>query len=143
MSLRTFGVVLKFAMELEATGIAYYETATTITQNHELKNIFESLVVQGQRRTQTLMRVRRENTTEMILEPISGLTSEKYRLQTECPPECTDKQLIQLACTMEDQIHQFYTDAADKLGFLSEVADIFERLAEENATNKKHLQSLS
>ena len=142
MSLGTFGAVLKFALELETLGVAYYETATTITQNQELKSLFESLIAQGQKRTQTLMRVRRENTTEMILEPISGLSSQKYRLQTECPPECPDDQLIQLARTLEDQIHQFYIDAAEKLGFLSEVADIFERLAEENANNKNRLQTV-
>ncbi len=143
MSLGTFGVVLKFAMELETMAATYYETATTITQNQELKSIFESRIVQGQRRIQTLMRVRRENTTEMILEPITGLSSQKYRPHTECPPGCPDDQLIQLALTMEDQIQQFYVDAAEKISFLSEAADIFERLAEENANNKKRLQTSS
>ena len=127
-------------MELESLSGAYYETATTTTQNDELKNLLKSLIAQGQRRTQTLMRVRRENTTEMILEPISGLSGEKYGLQTECPPECPDEQLIQLACRMEDQIHQFYMDAAEKISFLSEVADIFERLAEEHANVRNAFQ---
>ena len=141
MSLGTFGAVLKYALELEAKGLAYYEKAATISQTQGLKSLFDSLIAQGQRRTQILMRVRRENTTEMILEPISGLFSEKYRFQTECPPGCPDGQLIQFASTLEDQIHQFYLDAADKIGFLSEVADIFERLAEENANNKNRLQA--
>jgi len=141
MSLGTFGAVLKFAMELEAMGVTYYETATTITQNQELKNQFESLIAQSQRRKQILLRVRRENTTEMILEPISGLNREKYGLQTECPPECPDAQLIQHASTIEGQIHQFYIDAAEKIHFLSEVAEIFERLAEEHATIKNRLQN--
>ncbi|MFX1566221.1 MAG: hypothetical protein ACFFCH_09540 [Promethearchaeota archaeon] len=140
MSLGTFGVVLKFAMELEAMSAAFYETATTITQNQELKSVFEAHIVQGQRRIQTLMRVRRENTTEMILEPITGLNSQQYRPHTECPPNCPDDQLIQLALTMEKQIHQFYLDAAEKISFLSEAADIFERLAEENAKNINLLQ---
>jgi rubrerythrin len=142
MSLGTFGAVLKFAMELETMGVAYYETAITTAQNQELKSLIETLIAQGQKRTQTLMRVRRENTTEMILEPITGLDSQNYRLQTECPPGCSNDQLIQLACTLEEQIRQFYLDAGEKLGFLSEVADIFERLAEENANNKKHLQTV-
>jgi len=141
MSLGTFGVVLKFAMELEAMSAAFYETATTITQNQGLKSVFEAHIVQGQQRIQILMRVRRENTTEMILEPITGLNSQQYRPYTECPPECPDDQLIQLAFTMEEQIHQFYLDAAEKIGFLSEAADIFDRFAEKHANNLKQLQT--
>lgn len=141
MSLGTFGVVLKFAIDLEATAAAFYETAITITQNQEIKSLFEMLVIYGQQRIQTLMRVRRENTTEMILEPISGLEGEKYRPYTECPPECPDDQLLKLAIAMEQKIHDFYSAAVDKVGFLSEVADIFEKLAEDHIESQKRLQT--
>lgn len=142
MSLGTFGVVLKFAIDLEAISAAFYETASTMTQNQEIKSFFEIFIVRGQKRIQTLMRVRRENTTEMILEPISGLESEKYRPKTECPAGCPDDQLLKLATAMEQKIHEFYSDAAEKVSFLSEVANIFERFAEENLQNQKRLQTI-
>ena len=40
---------------------------------------------------------------------------------------------------MEERIHEFYVAAAIKIGFLYEVADAFERLAEENIENKEKL----
>ncbi len=138
-SLTTFGAVLKYALELEAVAAAFYETASTITSTQNLRSVFQALIIQGQKRIQILMRVRRENTTEMILEPISGLDGNAYRPTTECPETCTDDALIQLAKAMENKINNFYTSAAEKVSFLSEAADIFERLAEEHLENQNIL----
>jgi rubrerythrin len=137
--LTTFGAVLKYALELEAIAAAFYETASTITSTQNLRSVFEALIFQGQKRIQTLMRVRRENTTEMILEPISGLDGNAYHPTTECPESCTDDALIQLAKAMEIKISSFYTSAAEKVSFLSEAADIFERLADEHTENQNAL----
>lgn len=141
MTLGTFGAVLKFAIELEAIITAFYETAATITQNQTLRSNFEGFIIQGQKSILLLMRVRRENTTEMILEPISGLNSQKYQLLTECPQGCSDSQLIQIARENEEKVYAFYTEAAEKVGFLIEAADIFERLAETHQSNKRQLQT--
>lgn len=86
-----------------------------------------------------LKRLRRENTTEMILEPISGLNAEKYRPKTECPEGCPDKQLIELAMEMENLNSAFYIKAAKKIEFMIEPANIFEQMAEENTENTKQL----
>lgn len=142
MALGTFGGVLKFALDLEATATAFYETATTITTNQELKSLFEALVIKGQKRIEMLMRVRRENTTEMILEPIHGLEGQKYRPDTECPKDCSNSDLLKLATTMENKITDFFLHAAEKVSFLSEVAYIFEDLAEEHNENQKVLEAM-
>lgn len=141
MELRTFGAALKFAMDLEAIAAAFYESAAGIITSHDLKSLFEALLIRGQKRIKLLLRVRRENTTEMILEPISGLEGDQYRPKTEIPTGAGDAALSKLAEALELKIHDFYKDAAEKISFLSEPASIFERLAEENAENAKRLQA--
>ena len=140
MDLGTFGAVVKFALDLEATAAAFYETATTITSNQNLKGFFEKMIIQRQGRIALLMRVRREHTTEMILEPIMGLESEKYRPKTECPEGCDDKTLGDLATLLEEKIQAFYIDASEKVSFLSEAVGFFEKLADENIENKEAIE---
>ncbi|MFX1563085.1 MAG: hypothetical protein ACFFDP_07230 [Promethearchaeota archaeon] len=141
MELKTFGVVLKFAMELEAVAAAFYESAVGVAIGDGLKSLFESLLIRGQKRIKLLLRVRRENTTEMILEPITGLEGDQYRSKTEIPAGAGDAALSKLAEALEQKIHDFYKDAAEKISFLSEPASIFERLAEENAENANRLRA--
>ena len=143
MSLDTVGVILNFAVDLEASTAAFYETATTITQSQDLKSLFEALIMQGQGRIQTLMRLRRQLTLDQKKSKVSGVKGEPYRPKTECPPGCPDAQLIQLALAMEQQVHAFYHESSDKLGFTEEIPDIFEALATEHLQNQKKLQTLS
>ncbi|MFX1561918.1 MAG: hypothetical protein ACFFDP_01235 [Promethearchaeota archaeon] len=142
MELRTFGAALKFALDLEAIAAAFYESAMGIATSQELKGLFESLLLRGQKRIDLLLRVRRENTTEMILEPISGLDGDQYHPKTEIPVGTGDAALAKLAESLEQKIHAFYKGAAEKISFLSEPAEIFERLADENAENAKRLQAV-
>ena len=143
MSLDNVGVILNFAVDLEASAAAFYETATTITQSQELKSIFEALIMQGQGRIQTLMQLRRQLPLEKKKAEVKDVKSEPYRPKTECPPGCPDEQLIQLALTMELQVHKFYRDSSDKLGFVEEVPDVFDHLAEDHLQNQKKLQTMS
>ena len=141
LELRTFGAVLRFALELEAGATVFYKSALGHATNPKLKQLSEALIERGEKRVQLLMRLRRENTTEMLLEPIAGLDSEKFRPQTELPKEADDAGLTQLASVMETKLQAFYTAAARKVNFLSEAAGAFERLAEENTENARRLQT--
>jgi rubrerythrin len=143
LELGTFGAVLRFALELEAAMTALYKSALGHTTNPKLKQLAEGFIQRGEKRVQLLMRLRRENTTEMLLEPITGLDSEKFRPQTELSKGAGDASLTKLASAMETKLQAFYTAAAEKVSFLSEAAGAFERLAEENTENARRLQTLS
>jgi rubrerythrin len=143
MSLGTVDITLNFAIDLEASAAAFYETATTITQNQELKSLFEAFIMQGQSRIQTLMQLRRQLTLNQKKADVTGIQSQKYRPKTECPPNCPDEQLIQLAITMEKIVHNFFRESSDRLGFINEVADSFKRLGEDHFQNQKKLQTPS
>ncbi len=142
MELGTFGAVIKFALELEAMAAAFYETASAITSTEQLKIPFEVYIQKRLLRMETLKRLRRENTTEMILEPIHGLQDDEYRVKSECPEGCPDEELLKLAAEMEESNKKFYVDAAKKIEFLIEPADIFDRFAEENGDNAHSLRKL-
>ena len=137
MSLGTVDVVLKFAIDLEGMAAAFYETATTITQSQELKSVFEAFLLQGQSRIQTLIQLRRLIPSPVIKEAVSNIESNRYRPVTECPPDCPDSQLIELATNMETKIQEFYETASDQLGFIEEVPDVFNHLAEDHRLNCK------
>ncbi|NHI83981.1 MAG: hypothetical protein EAX81_06745 [Candidatus Thorarchaeota archaeon] len=132
MELRTFGAILKFAMELEQLTISFYETAREIVVNTLLPSQFEALVQRGRQRLKTLEQVRRENTTEMILEPIVGLDSDSYLLNISIPSNSDEKYILRIAIGLERKMHEFYSEAAAKVEFLVEAAYSLEALADEN-----------
>ncbi|MHA2025911.1 MAG: hypothetical protein ACW98U_08410 [Candidatus Thorarchaeota archaeon] len=140
MDLGTFGMVLKFAMEIEQEAVNFYESASSEVKDEKLLSKIQDLQKRGLKRLKTLERVRRENITEMILEPIIGFDSENYKPATEIPTGGEEGVVQELAVSIEKTLFEFYTQAAVKIDFLSEVAYSFELLAE---ANEKAIQSLS
>ena len=129
MELGTFGAIIKFALDIETKIGNFYQSASDIVKDDELVTIFTNLVVRGQKRMKTLERVRRENVTEMILEPIIGFESDSYRIDFEI---VNDDNLRSMATNIETTLQKFYTTAAIKVDFLIEAAYAFELLAEKN-----------
>ena len=132
---------MKFALDTEDAARQFYESAAESAKDSGLVSLFSELSTRGQKRTETLMRIRRENTTEMILEPISGLDSDSYELTVSLPDDVDDSALRELAISMESKLHQFYTDAAAKIEFLSEAAYLLELLAEKNEEFAQRLKT--
>ena len=130
MDLTTFGAVVKFALDIEAEVSSFYESAIGVTTGPDLGKLFETLSHRGQKRINTLLRIRRENITEMILEPIAGLDSDTYNLDTAIPEGAKDGVVCEVATAIESKLNEFYTHAAIKIGFLSEASYSFELLAE-------------
>ena len=141
MELGTFGAIMKFAMETENDVTSFYESAKGLAESEELVSLFDSLVNRGQKRVKTIERIRRENVTEMILEPITGLDSDVFTPATTIPESPDDKTLQDLAAEIENNLHLFYSQTAVKVEFLSEVAYAFELLAEANEEASQSLSS--
>jgi len=138
VELGTFGAIIKFAMDIESKVNNFYQTASETVKDTELVSIITDLVVRGQKRMKTLERVRRENVTEMILEPIIGFESDSYRIDFEI---VNDDNLRSMATNIETTLQKFYTTAAIKIDFLIEAAYAFELLAEKNEETIKRFSS--
>jgi hypothetical protein len=84
-----------------------------------------------------LKRVRRENTTEMILEPIKDFNSEDYSIDDVEIKTFSEVNIHQSMNEIETVFINFYLKAAEKVVFLSEVSTFLEGLA------KKHQENLN
>jgi hypothetical protein len=97
VSLNTFGAILTYAIELETQLRDYYQAAGNSTRAAE-----------ADKRRVNLERVRRENVTEIKLEPIEGLDEANYALVlNDTSP--TGQQ------TIERTAARFYADVAPKI----------------------------
>jgi hypothetical protein len=140
VELGTFGAIMKFAMEIEQEVNKFYESASSFAKDSNLMNQFQKLHKRGEKRLKTLERVRRENVTEMILEPIHGLDSENYKFDSEILSTTDEIALVELARAIEKGLFDFYSQAAAKIDFLIEASYAFELLAE---ANEQAIESLS
>ena len=140
LDLGTFGAVMKFAMELESIATEFYKSASSKTTDADLGSLLEKLGIRSTKRNKILERVRRENVTEMILEPIEGLNSDSYNLEIDIPENSDDKSLIGICIGAEEKRFKFFVESSTKIGFLIEAADTFERLADENQDNVEILK---
>ena len=122
---------MKFALEIEGEVCELYHRLSEQSKDVELKQLFKDLETRGQKRIKTLERVRRENVTEMILEPIEGLDSDSFRIHTAILAK-DETALKNHVATIESTLQSFYTAAARKIEFLPEAEYAFELLAEKN-----------
>jgi rubrerythrin len=141
VELGTFGSILKFALDIETEASEFYRSASGLLVSQNLAAMFHELTNRGEKRVKTLERVRRENMTEMILEPIIGLDSDAYTFISKIPESADDEALRQIAARIETALQKYYSTAAKKIEFLSEAAYAFEILAEKNAEIKNRLSS--
>ncbi len=141
VELTTFGAVVKFALDIEAEVSSFYESAIGAVTDPGLGKLLENLFHRGQKRIKTLLRVRRENVTEMILEPIAGLDSEVHKPVIVFPEGADDGVVRETAAAIETKLHEFYMHAAAKIDFLSEAAYALELLADANREAAQDLHS--
>jgi len=141
VELTTFGAVVKFALDIEAEMSSFYESTIGVATDPDLGKLLESLFHRGQKRIKTLLRGRRENVTEMILEPVAGLNSDAYKPVTAIPEGADDRAVREIAIALETRVHEFYMHAAAKIDFLSEAAYSLELLAEANTEAAQSLRA--
>jgi hypothetical protein len=112
-SLNTFGAILAYAIDLEARLRDYYQAAGNPVRASE-----------ADKRRTNLERVRRENVTEIKLEPIEGLDEADYRLNLADTSPAGQQVIEQTAA-------KFYADAAPKIN-VREAQRALERAARQH-----------
>lgn len=112
-SLNTFGAILTFAIELETRLTDYYKAAGDSAR-----------AADADKRRANLERVRRENVTEIKLEPIEGLDEADYALNL------TDTSAAGRSA-VEQTAARFYADVAPKIN-VREAQRALERCARQH-----------
>ncbi|MFW9968462.1 MAG: hypothetical protein ACFFEA_15045, partial [Candidatus Thorarchaeota archaeon] len=107
-----------------------------------LKQAFEEILKAQRKRERVLSRFRRENVTEMILEPIHGLSSHEYELSIASEENHDDSSLQASAIKMEENSQLFFLNASAKATFLPEVSEQLKRFSEESGSHIALLKSM-
>jgi rubrerythrin len=141
MTLSTFGAIMGFAAELVKQAEDHYRALALRAKDSTLKEVLEALSSEELRNHALMMRVRRENVTEMILEPVSGLHREDYEMVPKVPDHREDAEIIRAALILEERGKKFFQDASAKVP-LPEVARIFRKVAQKKDENLQRLQGL-
>lgn len=139
MQLGTFGAVFEAAIQLEESLARRYE-AQAGAQIGAAQQVYRDLAGDGARRLKLLERLRREMVTEMILEPIQGLSlgadlATLVETAPSAPLTPTD------ALRLEQSACAFYEAAADRIG-LAEAARALRKLGQGSARRAQQAQAV-
>jgi len=143
MELKNFGSVLNFAAELEASDGEFYQCAARNPACQSCKDLFEGLSIEHRQNEQRILRVRRENVTEMILEPLKDFTRTPFVLECAGADRLDFKEVLKTARRLEARSEHYYREAAEKLEALPEVMGELKRIGKKHAVHGEILRELS
>jgi len=141
MALSTFGAIMGFAAKMVGQTRDTYKALIEKAKNPALKEAFQDLAVDKGKNHSLMEKIRRENVTEMILEPITGLHEEDYEVDLKELQQKDDADLLRVALTLEEREKKFFQDASTKVP-LPEVARIFRKISRKMDENLEKLQGL-
>jgi hypothetical protein len=139
MSLGTFGAVLGFAAEMVGRSLNFYRAAVQKVEDSVVKEALEKLMSEGGKILALMEKTRRENVTEMILEPVTGLAREEYEMETAISGREKEADFLKAALGIEKMEEKFFRDASARMPF-AEVARIFRKIAQKKEKNLAALE---
>jgi rubrerythrin len=122
MPLQNFGSILNFAEELESLDRRFYAAASGNPACAGCKALFGQLEAEAARNVTTVQRIRRENVTEMILEPVKDFTRAPYCEACEGAAVQSPAEVLATAKRLEARAERYYAEAAEKLTAQTEVS---------------------
>jgi len=131
-----------FAAEITGRTGDTYKTMVQKAKDPGLREILQALSAEGEKNHSLMEKTRRENVTEMILEPISGLHQEDYGIDLKVVDQMEDADLLRAALVLEEREKKFFDDVSIKVP-LPEVARIFRKITQKKQRNLAKLQSLA
>ena len=141
MALTTFGAIMGFAAGMVKEAEEAYKVLAEKAKDGTLKEVLETFSIEEGKNHVLMVKTRRENVTEMILEPVSGLYREDYGIDLQDLGSGEDTDLLRAALALEERGKRFFQEASAKVP-LPEVARIFRKVAERKEENLKRLQGL-
>ena len=122
MPITNFGGLLNFAEEIEKQDMAFYESVAANPEMKAFCDMFQAFATDGKKNIAHIQRTRRENVTEMILEPISGFFRQPFVLEPGDDRKMDQAQILAYAQKMETRAIAYYTEGAVKIKALPEVS---------------------
>ena len=140
MPLNNFGSILTFAEEMETRRQAFFEGAAGNPDCAGMAEVYSQLAKDGRKLIQTIQRTRRENVTEMILEPIQDFYRAPYVLELADPADRSPQDVLADARRVEELAETFYQTAAEKIRALPEVARTLKTIGKKHTAHRRQLE---
>ena len=128
MPLETFGSIMNFAEELEKQDQQFYAAAAKNPACTAYQTLFAELGADAARNMTTVQRIRRENVTEMILEPVRDFARGSFCETCAEAARMGASEALETATRLEARADRYYAEAAEKVKALSEVAQSLKAL---------------
>ena len=139
MPLENFGSILNFAENLECQDLAFYELVVANPACAAYKSAFKELAADVRKNLKTVQRARRENVTEMILEPIKDFKRAQFCEACQGAETMTAAEALDAALRLESRAENYYNAAAEKIKALPEVARALKKLGK---NRRAHIEKL-
>jgi hypothetical protein len=143
MPLQNFGSILNFAEELESQDRQFYQAAAGNPACGAYQSLLAELGAEAGRNVQTVQRIRRENVTEMILEPIKDFTRAGFCESCEGAAADAAAQVLATAQRLERRAERYYAEAAEKIRALTEVSRALKTLGKIRKNRLAKLNNLA
>ena len=143
MPLTNFGAILNFAETVEQDDMVFYRQASENPTAGPHQELFETFAKEGKKHLSLVQRTRRENVTEMILEPIRDFVRDSYQLRVENADGLDSPAILTAAVAMERRAIRYYSDAAEKIRALPEVSRALKTLAKKRAQRLGQVENLN
>jgi len=142
MPLTSFGSILTFAEKFEIQDMAFYSEVVNNPGCNELKEVIEPFTKEGKKLISIVQRTRRENVTEMILEPIQDFVRAPFCIEKMDGTGMNQEKAMETVKAMEQRSIDFYTSAAIKIKALPEVAVALKLLAKKHTARLKKVNTI-
>jgi hypothetical protein len=139
MPLQNFGSILNFAEELECQDQQFYAAVVDNPACGAYKTLFSELGADAARNIKAVQRIRRENVTEMILEPVTDFTRVSFCEACEGAAAVSAAEALETATRLEARADRYYAEAAEKLKTLTEVSRALKTIGK---NRKAHIAKL-
>ena len=141
MALSTFGAIMGFAAEMVQETETFYKAMIQTAKDPILREALKVLLEEEGKNYSLMERTRRENVTEMILEPIAGLDQGGYEIEMKGLDQTMDADLLKMALILEERERRFFSEVSDKIP-LPEVGRIFRKMAQKKERSLAKLKTL-
>jgi hypothetical protein len=141
MDLNTFGAVMKFSTELLDRSAGLYQKFSSLAKDPILKEAIGSLLKETEKNRSLVEQVRRENVTEMILEPVSGLSETDFPDETQLGEPADARELLTALLTIETGQQDFFAAVSTKIPY-PEVTRVFRKISQKKELALATLRAL-
>jgi hypothetical protein len=142
MPLENFGSILNFAEELEKQDQAFFAAAAGNPACAGHHDMFEQFAADAGKNIKTVQRTRRENVTEMILEPIREFTRGPFCEECEKADSMDLEDALATAKRLADRAERYYSAAAEKIKAQPEVARALKAIGKKHKAHREKLAAL-